>query len=1690
MRCIPSLRRDKDDTHSLVAALGQLYVQGITPDFRAFDRPWPRQKLSLPTYPFQQQRYWTPPPRRTGLAVEGTHPLLGARQELASGQVAYTQTLSCTLQPWLRDHRVYDTVVAPAAFYLSLALCLHDLPCGLANVTFQQALLLDEQDANGLELQLTLDGPSPGKARTFQFFSRRNEGWTLHAQGALLGDQGDMMATEVNESIQSLRDRLEERSVATFYEHVAEAGIQFGPSFQGLVSLWVGQNEALGEIAAPADAPAGAWHMHPAVLDACLQVAGAVVPNPEGTSDSAVYVPFEIGALHVSKTTEAPRFYCYCRRHASSRADAHAADLWLLDEQGRAWGRIENLVVVRATRDMLLRDRNRQLAEWLYDVDWQEQPRRGPFLSAGFLSAPAAIAQSVRQVMPRLLKDAGVPEDDGDFLVRLEHLSRQYIVRALDALGCSLTVGQTVSADELLRQLGILPAYGRLLSRLLQILADDGTLVRDGRQWRVARLADRVDPEALRQSLNERYAGARTELTLLGRCGARLAEVLTGRADPLGLLFPQEGIGAEDLYHSAPSAKVLNGLVRSAIQKAIEGLPGERRLRVLEIGAGTGGTTDSVLSVLPAERTEYVYSDISAGFFSGAEARFAKYPYLTYRTLDIERDPSEQGFTPHQFDLVLAAHVLHATRDLKATLSNVRQLLAPEGLLVLLEGLRRSAWADLTFGLLEGWWRFDDAVRTDYALLGFEQWSELLCSEGFAEPTRIAPENVDEAAVIVVRGPAAAAVASTIEPGSWLILTDRQGVGERLAARLHAANQRCLLVERGDKSESLGEARYQVAADDARSWEHLLRVELPHEPPLRGVVHLWSIDAATSDTSTAATLADDTRLGCGSVLSLTQALVHSALLPPSGLWLVTRGGQSVDGDISSSIGQSPLWGMGTVLAVEHPELACRRVDVDSRDSNTSLQLLVDELLSPDSEDQIAFRGQRRLVPRLRRHMSAGEPVPPTFSASGTYLITGGLGGLGLAVARWMVERGAKHLVLNGRRAPNKEAETVLAQLREAGAEVRVILGDVSKPSHVEDMIRQIDSGLPPLRGVIHGAGVLSNGMLMNQNWERFEEVLGPKVQGSWNLHQLTAGRPLDFFVMFSSMAALLGSPGQANHAAANMFLDVLSRHRRSLGLTSTSINWAAWSEIGAAARHNVPSQMEQAGLGWIRPEQGLSLLEAAMQGDSAQVAAAPIDWSVMRRQFDDAPVPPLLANMLQAAPQQKLQSEPAGRFWQRLQQAPAEERRPLLIRHLQEQVAQVLRLSSLPDPSAGFSSLGMDSLMAVELHNRLQRQLGSQPALSSTLLFDHPSVIKLAEYLAARLPATPGQRQKPTWRRAQPHEPIAVVGLACRVPGASDSDAFWRLLDQGVDAVGEIPADRFDVEDYYDPDPDAPGKISTRYGGFLDQVDQFDPELFGISPGEAVSMDPQQRLLLEVSWEALEHAALAPRGLSGSRTGVFIGLNEVDYVRLRDDEGGLDIHVAAGSAASFAAGRLSYVFGLEGPSQTIDTACSSSLVCVHQACQSLRLAECDLALAGGAHLILTPATFMVLSRAHMLAPDGRCKTFDATADGFARGEGCGVVVLKRLADAARDGDRILAVIRGSAVNHDGRRERDNGAQRPGADAVIRGALEQAGIAPGEVDYVEAHGTGTSLGDPIEVQAAAAALGEGRAGRSAATASAR
>jgi acyl transferase domain-containing protein/acyl carrier protein len=398
-----------------------------------------------------------------------------------------------------------------------------------------------------------------------------------------------------------------------------------------------------------------------------------------------------------------------------------------------------------------------------------------------------------------------------------------------------------------------------------------------------------------------------------------------------------------------------------------------------------------------------------------------------------------------------------------------------------------------------------------------------------------------------------------------------------------------------------------------------------------------------------------------------------------------------------------------------------------------------------------------------------------------------------------------------------------------------------------------------------------------------------------------------------------------------------------------------------------------------------------------------------------------------------------------------------------------------------FASYGLGSMEAVSLAGELGDWLGRK--VPADLAYEYPTIESLARHLSEPLSdssSSNGVDHQPSLGSAE-SELIAIIGIGCRFPGSSGPEAFWQSIRDGRDEITEVPADRFNLNEVYDPDPAVPGKINTRWGGFVDQVDQFDPQFFGISPREAARMDPQQRLLQEVTWEALEDAGQPPEKLAGSKTGVFVGISNNDYGRFQfSDLERIDAYAGTGNALSIAANRISYLFDFRGPSLAIDTACSSSLVAVHLACNSLRNRESTLAVAGGVNLILSPAITINFTKAGVMASDGRCKTFDANANGYVRSEGAGLVVLKALSRAIADGDFVYAVIAGSAVNQDGR---SNGLMAPNPlaqEAVLRDAYRNAKVSPGDVQYVEAHGTGTLLGDPIEAKALGKVLASRRA----------
>jgi acyl transferase domain-containing protein/acyl carrier protein len=907
---------------------------------------------------------------------------------------------------------------------------------------------------------------------------------------------------------------------------------------------------------------------------------------------------------------------------------------------------------------------------------------------------------------------------------------------------------------------------------------------------------------------------------------------------------------------------------------------------------------------------------------------------------------------------------------------------------------------------------------------------------------------------------------------------------EKLARRLRAALLAGASVEDGAGGE--GEEEGSVSG-----------------VPVGGVVSLLATNEGTQGVVGAVPA------GVAATVALVQGLADAGV--QGRLWLATRGAVAVGvGEQVQSPSQAAVWGLGRTLALEQPERWGGLVDLPEEPDERALERLCAVWGGgAGEEDQLAVRATGVFTRRLVRGWAGGArdggagsvvgsrggsvtpagddsaagPEGVAWRPRGTVLVTGGTGGLGAQVARWLAGAGAGHLLLASRRGPEAPGAAELVQeLESQGAGVSVVVCDVADRAQVAELLERVPPE-HPLDAVVHAAGAGAPGALETLTAEQCEATFAAKVGGARHLHELTEDRALSAFVLCSSLAATTGSGGQGDYAAANAYLDGLAEYRRARGLVGTSVAWGLWGSVGAGAAQ--APEFARRGVLEMAPQLALAALQRALDRGETCVTVARIDWERYAPSYAFARPRPLIGDLpevrrvLERAAAAPGEGARGGGLAARLAGLSVRERQRVAEELVCARAAGVLGHAAAQDVQVQrpFREVGFDSLMAVQLRDRLQTATGLR--LPTTVVFDHPTPAALARFLVSEAVGAPRGVAAPAPAVARAGEPVAVVGMSCRYPGPARSpEELWELLARGGDAIGPFPTDRgWDLRRLRDPDPERPGASLAHEGGFVYDAGEFDAAFFGISPKEALAMDPQQRLLLEACWEALEHAGIGPLTLRGSQTGVFAGINPAGYgTYLPEELEGYRVTAGSGSVVS---GRVAYSLGFEGPAVSVDTACSSSLVALHLACGALRAGECALALAGGVAVMSTPVAFATFSRQGGLARDGRCKAFAESADGTGWSEGVGVVLLERLSDAQRAGHPVLAVVRGSAVNQDGASNGLTAPSGPSQQRVIRQALAAAGLSAAQVDAVEGHGTGTTLGDPIEAQALLATYGQER-----------
>ena len=1711
---------EMEPASGFIEAVAAAYMAGLDIDFAGLYAGEQRRRLEAPGYAFQRRRFWFDGPsvRRD----QGSHPLLGSRHESPHGDVMFQSEVSFSYPSWMADHRVFGHVVAPAALYgaMSVTAVMAEGSQSVVLEDFQmhKPLILsgggsvDAKEQENRLIQVLLQNPEDDRTRKVEVFSQGNDRvWTLHAT-ATANAKVEASAFDAPLVPDAIKARLSASDPSDYYRARAGSGVHLGPAFQGLRAAWAGMGEALGEISLPEVVDRQGLAVHPLLLDGCFQLL-AIARGVVKLGEAATYMPFGWDRLWL--TGVLPEYItCHARvRHeirdpwqstvaeAGDDPELVTADLRFYSADGAPLGGVDGFTVKRATRAAML-SAVRSIDHLLYEVDWRDSSSRETRQPADFLENPSTIAQRTPGFFHFLLQAGQGRKERSDLVEGMELLSQAFALSALECLGWERNTG-VIAPDSLRQRLGVLPRYGRLFARLLELMCDAGIL-KAGEQGFTVLVGKELplpdeslaDPNLVSERLLNQFPSAVTQISMLARCGERLPDVLLGLDDPVDVLFSGEFSVAE-FYRTAPGSQAGRDMLADAVAMAVERLPAERRLRILEIGAGTGSATSRVLPKLPAGQFDYVFTDISAGFLTGAAERFGgQVAASNFRTLDIEQSPSAQGFDLRSYDLIIADSVLHASRDLGETLSHCLDLLTPSGQLLALERPEGEAWLDMVFGLVDGWWRFNDAYRVNHALAGPPVWRKALADAGFTETAFVGIQDSDETPSFMVVAAQASAI-PVDPPGLWVLASDSSAATEELAHLLRGRNQTVVVAHpesESAQSKPAAEGIYRKFLDvkERQNWRALL-AELPQGLPLQGIVHLQALSGhgvfATMDE-----MMKDFNHSLGGALALVQGMLDCDLEPALGTWFITRGAQVLQAEAIGEISGAAVWGLGKVVARETPAFQARMIDLDP-DSPELPPVLIDELMYPDDETLIAYRGGNRLIPRLIRldtssaHGEESSELENGLRPDRSYLITGGLGGIGGVVAGWLADLGAKTIVLNGRRSPDASAEATIDTLRQRGVTVQVELADVGDLAAVNAMLARIATSLPPLAGIVHSVGMLADAALGNQTWERFEQLLSPKALGAWQLHRATENLDLDLFILMSSMSGMRGTPGQANYASANAFLDQLAAHRRALGLPGQVIQWGAWLGLGEAEeqRARIGDSLAAAGSEWLTPQQGIQALDWLVRQDRTATGVTSVDWRVfaeslsVRLPFFDELADDDIPDFTGAP------SSEEG-LMTRLRAAAERERTELLAEFLQGHLQSVMRLPAPPARTARFYDLGLDSLMAVELRTRVNRAFAGEYSLPNTAVFDNPDVASLARYLESELESlltmqseenggaisTERPAQFPKHRETKDDD-IAIVGMACRFPGADDLATFWSLLESGGIAVRDgRPGDGPWTRLVGDPDAD---RAIYRRGGFIDGIDRFDPGFFQLTPIEARDMDPQQRLLLETSWHALDDAGLAPDQIRGTRAGVYIGMGTPEYRDLMAAHG----HGAGylGTSNSVAVGRVAFQLGLEGPAVPFDLACASSLAALHHAAAALRQAETDLALVGGVNAALSPDLTKAMSDFGMLSLQGQCRPFDAKADGFVRGEGCGVIVLKRLKQAEADGDRIRAVILGSAVNQNGGGTSLAAPSGAAQHRVIADALRQAGVDAGDMDYLETHGVGSALGDPIELEAAAAVFGRSR-----------
>ncbi|MCB9450593.1 MAG: type I polyketide synthase [Anaerolineaceae bacterium] len=1243
---LASLRSGRDDERQLLGALGGLYTRGVPVNWAAFYGDYPHYKVPLPTYPFQRERFWPAitlsPVQHQPKPQPGLHPLLGRRLRSPAEALQFEVELGTGWLSYLNDHRIYGTAVLPGAAYVEIGLAAAQAAFGAGHfaveeLTIHDALLIPDDAPRVVQVFLTPDSADQG---TFKVYSLQDDSdeWRWHAAGKVTATALSAPALPLSE----LQARIQQEvDVAAYYQRFDEIGLNYGPLFHGIQRVWQIPGESLGQLQMPEEIleQAGDYTLHPALLDACLQLIGAAIPDT-AEQQAKVYMPLSIETAAAYQPASA-QAWCHVilRRENGTPLvagqDSYTADLYLMDEGGERIAEIIDLFMMRTSPDLLMRAVHRGYDDWLYEVNWQMQPRA---------------EQENRTAQGHWLILSG-EDETGEALANL--IERQGgVCDLVEAVNAADWLGQSLTAYTIVVHLA--KSVDTALS-LMQVLA--------GRQdspapkvWFVTRGA---------QSVGQTAEPVDAEQAMLWGFGRVMA---LEQPELWGGLIDLEAAGV-------PAADMLLAEIAAA--------DGENQIALRRGQRYVARLTHST-------RTEPALTDDIA-----RELVITERGVLDHLSL--------QAYTPRMPSAgevgirVCAAGVNF--RDVLNALGMypVEVPLGNECTGVVTRvgaGVTDVQVGDAVIALAPGTFRSYVVAPADWV---FPKPANLSFAEAVTLPTTFMTAYYGLHAL------------AQIKSGDRVLI--HAGAGGVGMAAVQIALQ------------AGAEVFATAGSDEKRAF--LRSIGVHHVFNSRALDFAEEIQAVTG--------------GAG---------IHIALNSLADEFIAATLSIMAEGGVFLELGALDKWNAEKVTAI-YPTLRYYRYDLAE-----VIQSNPDAILRPfrdllaaaeagiftplplrafpfaDVAEAFRYMAQARHIGKVVIVMDAPVAVVP----DATYLVTGGLTGLGLAVAERLVERGARQVVLVGRRAPSPETQQAIGMMQQTGATITVMNVDVANDAQIADVIATIRAEMPPLRGIVHAAGVLDDALLAQQDWARFEKVFAPKVSGAWNLHTLTRGLALDFFVMFSSGSAILGAPGQSNYAAANAFMDGLAHYRRAVGLTALSINWGAWTQIGMAAERSVGERVASQGIGALSPEDGLGIFEQLMVSGAAQVVAIPIDWPKLARQLAGNE-PPFLSDQIRRVRQSTSDADATQQhsLAQQLKDAPEETRPALSLAYVQAQISRVMGIpASRPvDPSQSLHLLGLDSLMAMELKNRVESDL--KVTVPVAQLLEGPTVERFAEMVLDKL---------------------------------------------------------------------------------------------------------------------------------------------------------------------------------------------------------------------------------------------------------------------------------------------------------------------------------------------------------------------